>query len=288
MTSEQSKTSSKTKAVLFGLMMLVSFATAEAHQTYLISDLYVMKPGTDNYLTLKNGTYHESGYSITRKMSRDISIVMDGERKTPPDNEVSDVDSNPKYKSTYIKVFAEKEGTGLGGVAANPDYIALPAEMFAGYLEHEGMTDALAEFEATNKLQTIRERYTKHAKSIFQVGKPLTDDYKHKLGYKAEIFVEQNPGDVGVGDEMSIQVLFEGKPLENQLVFVSYATREEPANANIPELSAYSLRTDENGRASFKITKKDKWYIQMIHMQKIDDEDADYESNWSTITFEIL
>lgn len=287
MTSEQSKTSSKTKAVLFGLMMLVSFATAEAHQTYLISDLYVMKPGTDNYLILKNGTYHESGYSITRKMSRDISIVMDGERKTPPDNEVSDVDSNPKYKSTYIKVFAEKEGTGLGGVAANPDYIALPAEMFAGYLEHEGMTDALAEFEATNKLQTIRERYTKHAKSIFQVGKPLTDDYKHKLGYKAEIFVEQNPGDVGVGDEMSIQVLFDGKPLANQLVFVSYATREEPANANIPELSAYSLRTDENGRASFKITKKDKWYIQMIHMQKIVEEDADYESNWSTITFEI-
>jgi len=287
MTSKQSKTSSKSNAVLFGLMMLVSFATAEAHQTYLISDLYVMRPGTDNYLTLKNGTYHESGYSITRKMSRDISIVMGGERKTPPDNEVSDVDSNPKYKSTYIKVFAEQEGTGLGGVAAKPDYIALPAEMFAGYLEHEGMTDALAEFEATNELQTIRERYTKHAKGIFQVGKPLTDDYKHTLDYKAEIFVEQNPGDVGVGDEMSIQVLFEGKPLENQLVFVSYATREEPANANIPELSAYSLRTDENGRASFKITKKDKWYIQMIHMQKIVDEDADYESNWSTITFEI-
>ena len=287
MTSKQSKTSSKSNAVLFGLMMLVSFATAEAHQTYLISDLYVMRPGTDNYLTLKNGTYHESGYSITRKMSRDISIVMGGERKTPPDNEVSDVDSNPKYKSTYIKVFAEQEGTGLGGVAAKPDYIALPAEMFAGYLEHEGMTDALAEFEATNELQTIRERYTKHAKGIFQVGKPLTDDYKHSLDYKAEIFVEQNPGDVGVGDEMSIQVLFDGKPLENQLVFVSYATREEPANANIPELSAYSLRTDENGRASFKITKKDKWYIQMIHMQKIVDEDADYESNWSTITFEI-
>ena len=221
MTSEQSKTSSKAKAILFGLMMLVSFATAEAHQTYLISDLYVMKPGTDNFLTLKNGTYHESGYSITRKMSRDISIVMDGERKTPPDNEVSDVDSNPKYKSTYIKVFAEKEGTGLGGVAANPDYIALPAEMFAGYLEHEGMTDALAEFEATNKLQTIRERYTKHAKSIFQVGKPLTDDYKHKLGYKAEIFVEQNPGDVGVGDEMSIQVLFEGMARRTTPVSIS-------------------------------------------------------------------
>jgi hypothetical protein len=277
----------KIKTTLSGLLILMSFAVVEAHQTYLISDLYDLKPGTDNYLMLRNGTYHESGYSITRKMSRDISIVMGGIRKTPPDNEVSDVDSNPNYKNTYIKVFADKEGTGLGGVAAHPDYIALPAEMFADYLEHEGMTEALAEFKATNKLGTIRERYTKHAKGLFQVGKPLTDDYKHKLDYKAEIFVEQNPGAVKVGDDMSFQVLFEGKPLKNQYVYVSHATREAPANASIPELSAYSLRTDENGRAVFKITKKDKWYIQMIHMQKIDDEDADYESNWSTITFEI-
>lgn len=287
MTSKQPRISTRTSAGVCGLMTLMYFVSAAAHQTYLISDLYELKPGTDNFLILRNGTYHESGYSITRKMSRDISIVMGGIRKTPPDDEVSDVDSHPSYKNTYIKVFAETEGTGLGGVAAHPDYIALPAEMFAEYLEHEGMADMLEEFNATNKLQTIRERYTKHAKGIFQVGKPLTDDYKHKLEYKAEIFVEQNPGEVNVGDDMSIQVLFEGKPLENQLVFVSYATREVPANASIPEMSAYTLRTDENGRASFKITRKDKWYIQMIHMQKIVDEDADYESNWSTITFEI-
>jgi hypothetical protein len=60
-----------------------------------------------------------------------------------------------------------------------------------------------------------------------------------------------------------------------------------PENATIPELSEYSLRTNEEGRATFKITKKDKWYIQLIHMVKIEDEDADWESNWSTINFEI-
>ncbi len=267
--------------------LLLACGLSNAHQTYLISDLYELRPGTDNFLILKNGTYHESGYSITRKMSRDISIVMGGQRKTPPDDEVSDVDSNPTYKSTYIKVVATPEGTGLAGVAAHPDYIALPAEIFLNYLTHEGMADAVAEFKADNKLGTIRERYTKHAKALFQVGKPLTDDYKTQLGYKAEIFVDQNPGSVKVGDDIGIQVLFEGKPLANQLVFVSYASREEPEDATIPEISEYTLRTDDNGRATFKITKADKWYIQMIHMQKIVDDDADYESNWSTITFEI-
>jgi hypothetical protein len=269
---------------------LLAALPAAAHQTFLIADIYQLKPGTDNFLILKNGTYYESGYSITRKMSRDISLVMGGARKTPPDEEVRDVDSNPSYKSTYIKVFAEKAGTGLGGLAAIPDYIALPAEMFAEYLEHEGLTDAHAEFKANNKLGTIRERYTKHAKAVFQVGDaPLSDDYRQVLGYKAEIFLDQHPGKVKVGEEMGVQVLFEGKPLKNQILYVSHASRGEQAKATVAQNSLYTLRTDENGRAKFRITAKDKWFVQMIHMQKlVNDEDADYESNWSTITFAVL
>lgn len=287
MTTTLKKAPKYRNALLAAVMLVLPFTTIEAHQTYLISDLYNLRPGTDNYLILKNGTYHESGYSITRKMSRDISLVMGGNRKTPPDHEVSDVDSNPDYTSTYIKVFAEHPGTGLAGLAAHPDYIALPAVMFEDYLEHEGLDAALAEYRASNKLQTIRERYTKHAKGIFQVGDLLTDDYKHVLGYKTEIFVEQNPSAVKVGDDMSIQVLYEGKPLQDQLVYVSYASHEEVENAGLRKNSVYTLKTDENGRAVFNITQKDKWYIQLIHMQKIIDDDADYESNWSTITFEI-
>ena len=275
------------KTGLATLLGMLSFTVAQAHQTYMIADLYELRPGTDNYLFLKNGTYFESGYSITRKMSRDISIVMNGVRKTPPDHEVEDVDSNPTYKQTYIKVFAEHEGTGIAGLAAHPDYIALPAEVFENYLKHEGLDDALAEFRATNDRTTIRERYTKHAKGIFQVGKPLTDDFKHVLDYKAEIFVEQNPGSIKVGDQMSIQVMFDGKPLANQQLYVSHAGIDAPESKLIPEIAVHALRTDTDGRASFEITEKQKWYIQMIHMQKVDDEDVDWESNWSTITFEI-
>lgn len=277
----------KTKIALAALLASLLALPVYAHQTYLISDLYRMRPGTDNFLTLKNGTFHESGYSITRKMSRDISIVTAGVRKTPAAGEIADVDGNPSYKSTYVKLFAEKEGTGLAGVVTHPDYIALPAEMFANYLQHEGLTDALAEFKAGNKLGTIRERYTKHAKGVFQVGGLLTNDYKHKLDYKAEIIIDQNPGGISVGEEMSFQVLFEGKPLVNQLVYVSHAGKTAAVDASVPDLSLYTIRTDAQGRGSFKVTVKDKWYLQMIHMRKASDEDADYESNWSTINFEI-
>jgi hypothetical protein len=251
---------------------------AQAHQTYLFADLYNLLPGKDNYLTLYNGTYFESGYSITEKMSRDISIVMGGKRMTPQEagGGVSDVDDNPELVATFIGLVADPEGTGLGGVAAHPDYIALPAVLFRNYLEHEGMYDALAEFDENNKLTTIRERYTKHAKGIFQVGEPLTDDYKEVLGYKAEIIPEVHPGRLSVGDTMSVQVLYDGRPLENQYVYASHAGFK-------PNFEG----TDSDGRVSFEISAKDKWYIQLIHMQPVDDEDADYESNWSTLTFEV-
>jgi uncharacterized GH25 family protein len=221
-------------------------------------------------------------------MSRDISIVLGGKRRTPAPEEVADVDRNPSYKQTYIKLVAEPQGTGLAGLAAIPDYIALPAEMFADYLKHEGMTDAYAAFKAENKLGTIRERYTKHAKAVFQVGKPLTDDYKTPLGYKVEVFVERNPGDVKVGEDMPIRVLYEGKPLANQILYVGNASKNPGVYDAAAAAEIYTLKTDAEGRAKFKITAKDKWYVQLIHMQKLEgDEDADYESNWSTITFAI-
>ena len=37
---------------------------------------------------------------------------------------------------------------------------------------------------------------------------------------------------------------------------------------------------------SFKITRPGKWYVTLINMQKATG-DADYESNWSTVTFEV-
>jgi hypothetical protein len=280
-----------TRNILASTIAAVFFyvAPAQAHQTYLFSDLYNMLPGKDNYLTLYNGTYYSSGYSITEKMSRDISIVMGGERMTPEQagGAVTDVDDNPELVETFIGLVAEPNGTGLAGLAAHPDYIALPAKLFRNYLEHEGMQEAVAYFDETNELGTIRERYTKHAKGIFQVGEPLTDDYKTVLGYKVEIVPETHPGKLDAGDTMILQVLYEGNPLENQAVFASHARYKPNFEGSVSEGSLYSLQTDSEGRVSFEITEKDKWYIQLIHMQKVDDDDADYESNWSTLTFEI-
>lgn len=278
----------KKYSVTIGLLMLLAFAVAESHQTYLISDPYVLNIGSENVLMMRTGSYHQGEYSIPRKMLRDVSIVMGGTRVTPPDDDITDIDSNPDDDDTYIKVVPTKEGTGLIGGSTHADLYASTAQEFEDYLKNEGMFDVYEEFKANNEIKAIRERYFKHAKGIFQVGETLSDDYRYKLDYKVEIFLDENPGAITVGDDLSFQVLFEGKPLKNQLVYVGNSSKQGPANASVPEGSVYSLRTDDMGRATFKIDKKDGWYIELTYMRKMtNDADANYESNWSTITFEV-
>lgn len=50
---------------------------------------------------------------------------------------------------------------------------------------------------------------------------------------------------------------------------------------------AYRLRTGADGTARFKVTRAGRWYVSLIHMQKVDDPEAHYESNWATATLEI-
>jgi hypothetical protein len=50
---------------------------------------------------------------------------------------------------------------------------------------------------------------------------------------------------------------------------------------------AAKLRTDDRGVASLELTRSGRWYVRLIRMLPADDEGADYESNWATLTFEV-
>lgn len=267
------------------ILCLVS-AAAPAHQTYIISDVDVMQPGTLNFLTVRNGTFHESVNSVTHQMARDIAVIQRGQRTAPTAEEVFDADDTPSYKASYIKVAAGQAGTALAGIATQAKVIGFPAEMYADYLRREGLVDALEAFKG-NQLSTVRERYTKHAKAIFQVGDSVSQDYSYKLGYHAEIFLERHPAELKPGDDAVFRVMLDDKPLPNQIVYIVQNSKQVPTSAGGAAAAVYTLRTDQSGKAAFKITGKDRWAIQMIHIQKATDSAADYESNYSTLTFDV-
>lgn len=188
--------------------------------------------------------------------------------------------------SSYLKYRTGEAGTYVIGVSTRPNMITMMPEDFIAYLKHDGVLDLLETFEQENELTEVRERYSKHVRTIVQIGDKKTADYANQLNYPVEILLDQNPYELKFGDNLSFRVLVNGKPAANQLVRASYEGFHGH-DASGGHFNSYDLRTDNDGRASFLLNNKALWYISLINMQKIDDPEADYESNWATITFQI-
>jgi len=271
------------QTALYALVMAAAVASApvEAHEMFLKPENSRQEPGSAQVVQLINGTLDKSENGVTRDRMADVSIVAGGQVTKPPTSDWRD-DEN----SSYLDYSSGEAGTQVIGVSTKARILAMSPDEFIAYLKHDGVPDTLAIFEANNTLVEVRERYSKHVRTIVQVGEERSDTYATKLGYPIEIILDQNPYELRFGDDIGFQVLYDGKPVANQLVRASYEGFHGHDDSG-GHINSYDMRTDENGRASFLLNNKALWYISLIHMQKIDDPDADYESNWATITFRV-
>lgn len=266
-------------AVFFAAML--SMPQVFAHEMFLKAPQYFVSANSDQVVRLINGTFDKSENSINRDRMADVSVVANGRTIHPEGDQWYD-DEN----SSYLKYRVGDPGTYVIGVSTRFNTITMTPEDFVKYLEHEGILDTLNAFKKESTLTEVRERYSKHVRTLIQVGTETSDDYSKSLGYPIEIVPDQNPYDLKFGSELSFRVLFDGKPVANQIVRASYEGFHGHDAAG-EHINAYNLRTDKDGRARFLLSNKAVWYIALIHMQKIDDPDADYVSNWATITFEV-
>lgn len=269
------------KHLLLTLAILLVTGQTQAHELFLKPDNYFLKPHSNESLRLVNGTFDKSLNFVSRERMQDVSIAAEGKVRHPSAADWHDADA-----SSYLTFSTGKAGTYAAGVSTRPSMKTLPAEDFRAFLKLYGALDSLALFDNDNKLSAVRQRSSKHVKAVVQVGDAYSSDYSKRLGYPVEIILKNNPYKLKLNDELKFQVLFNGKPAANQLVYVSHAGFHEDDQSE-KRLNAQKLRTDKNGLASFKVGKKSAWYIALIHAQLVKDAEADYEANWSTLTFEM-
>ena len=248
-----------------------------AHDLFIRMDSYILPAGGKTVLKLYNGTFDKSENTITR--DRIISPVISGPGK---DFIPVSKDWYDEGETTGLKLSGLKAGTHLAAVSTKPRMIDLSAQDFNEYLEHDGVKDMLEQRKRKGQLGLdAREKYAKHVKAIFQVGGSKTDHYKKVMGYPVEFVSMQNPYLLKVGDDLEVQLLENGRPLQKQLVY--YHLRPAPGG----QKAERSVRTDQNGMVKVKITHPGIWYLRTIHMVEIDGEEYNYQSNWTTLTFEI-
>lgn len=272
-----------------------------SHDMFLKLDNYFLEPNTQATIQLFNGTFDKSENVIDRNRMLDVSLVGNGQRIQVDSTQWTEKDS-----ITFLNFTTGNSGTWVAGVSTAPRNIALDAKSFNDYLAHDGVVDMLEWRKNNGALEEDAvEKYSKHVKTIFQVGDSLSEDWNTELGYPIEFIPLENPYDLHAGHSLKVKLLYDGKPLANQLVIIgSKTTREstttehshdggEPHTHESGETADHDhnaglqLRTNEAGILEFKIASEGIWHLRTIYMVQSEEEGLTHESNWATLTFAV-
>ena len=288
------------KKLFFGLL---AFVVLCSHDMFLKLDGYFLQPQTQSEIQLFNGSFEKSENVIARTRMLDASLVGNGKRIAIDTTQWFEKDS-----ITYLDFKTGNAGTWVAGVSTAPRNIELDATSFNDYLEHDGVLDMLEWRKTNNALEEDAvEKYSKHVKTIFQVGDTLSTDWNTNLGYPIEFIPLENPYSIHPGHDLKVRLLYKGKPLADQLVYLgneledknetaehthangkthSHTHEDEDKNVHT-HASVEQLRTNGEGVVTFNITAQGVWYLRTIYMQYLEDETLTHESNWATLTFAV-
>ena len=179
----------KKHVISAGLLSLSLVASIFAHDLFLKTDSYFLKPNSNFTVKVMNGTFLESEGAVAFARLNDVSVVSGGNRVHPKETDLSKDET-----TAFLNLTTGRAGTYVVGLSTKSREIALKAADFNEYLREDGLPDTLEERRKTGELEKdAKERYAKHVKAILQVGKSQTDDYKTVLGYPVELVPQQNP-----------------------------------------------------------------------------------------------
>ena len=268
----------KKQPLAIALLVLFVASTLHAHDLFFKLESYFLAPNGRVRVTVFNGTFTSSENSVARDRLVDISVASAGRVDRLP------VSAWRARKTTSELTFATgPAGTYVLGASIRPRQLTLTGKEFNAYLEEEGVLDVLAARTKANELEReARERYSKHVKAIVQVGDARTADFATTLGYPAEIIPLENPYTIRPGGSLRVRCLVDGRPVVEQVVLAGYQPTSRRARP--PQTS---VRTDAQGVAKIEIPAAGKWYVKFVNMVPLLEAEADYESKWATMTFQV-
>lgn len=173
------------------------------------------------------------------------------------------------------------DGTGLLviGYHSVPSRVELTGEKFAQYLKDEGLDDIAARRARRGNTGAVRELFSRCAKSLVLSGPSAATDGDRALGFTLELVAERNPYTVAVGEELPVRLTYEGRPLPGALIVAM--NRDDP-NDKI------AARSDAGGRVRLRLPERGTWMVKAVHMiEATGRDDADWESFWASLTFEL-
>lgn len=262
----------KSFAVLFGLAAALDGATARAHEFWVEPATFTLEAGGRLGVRLCVGDGFE-GWSLARNAQRIEKFVATGPAGEQP---VVGLDGSEPAGIARLTT----PGGYVIAYRSNRAFTEMPTLKFDAYLKDKGLDRivALRAKQGADRQQVVHEAYSRNSKALIRVGNTgaIVD---RRMGLRLELVAAPERSSADRSDIHTYQLLFDGKPLADALVV---ATRPGTADDDL------KVRTDAEGRASFRLTAPGMWRIAVVHMIRAPaDVAADWESLWASLTFEI-
>lgn len=160
--------------------------------------------------------------------------------------------------------------------------VTLDPEKFERYLADEGL-EAIRKIRARRgeSGKPGREVFSRSVKSMLRAGPAQTagEGFERVLGLTLEIVPRRDPAGIFPGGRLPLRLLYDGRPLGGALVVAM--NRTAPGEK-------IRARTDGRGEATLALERRGVWLVKAVHMTPAPEGlDADWESVWTSLTFEI-
>jgi uncharacterized GH25 family protein len=238
---------------------LIGAIAMMAHDTYLMPAKFMVKSGKPLLVSVHNGDSFPASEHATDPARLKTSLT----------------DMRIAGRATHGIAEVTKPGSFYITAETVPKRIVLEPDKFDAYVREEGMQHIVP----ARKQKNQTELYRKFAKALVTADAP-DRGYATPAGLTIEIVPEADPSAIRPGASLPVQVLFKGKPAADLQVERAWA------NAGKSDRKIVG-RTDNNGRIAIPVDSEGRWRLHAVQMQASTTPEADWESFWASLTFEI-
>lgn len=254
---------------------LLAPASLAAHEFWIEPQVFAVDPGAPLVADLLVGEKLDGAtYSFVPPNFTRFDILL-GSAVLPVEGRAGD--------KPALNMAVESEGLAVA-VHVSRDYKLTydSWEKFEIFCKHKDFAWVLARHDARGlPRDTVRERYSRHAKSLIALGDGKGAD--REAGLVTEIVALANPYTDDLSQGLPVRVLYHGKPRANAQVEV-FARNAGGA------VSVETNRTDADGRAMIDVLPGHFYLVDSVVMRELDvtaPTDPAWESLWASLTFRV-
>jgi uncharacterized GH25 family protein len=252
------------------LLGLLTAAPLLAHDTWIAPNRFAAKRGETIELQMTSGMEFPKLDTAIKPDRVSRAVMRLG-------GQASTIAPRAGEHSLAFAAHPRRNGVATIAVELAPRSIELTPAQVTEYLDEIGADAELRrQWNEWPEPKRWREIYTKHAKTFVRVGR-ADDSWREPSGLALEFVPLSDPTSLRPADTLTVRLLENGQPLANFPVGVVHEA----------DSSGTILKTDTDGRVVIPLPKRGRTMLRATHLRPSQQPDADWISDFTTLTLNV-